>query len=358
MRGQGLSAKDTGENWLGDYPNSPYAAKLISPAGKTVRLGIRCNELMEPAVKEVTIDKAGLWAVGVRVNWNFKALRQCTQLHPVNVTWSLSVDGKALPDQTHTVMVQPVDIMPLSYTSPSGLHIDCTPFFAAYANEDHPLLDPILKEALDTKVVSYFDGMQANDPNQVMKQVLAIWWALQKRGIVYSDIAEPVSPDNAVFISERIRLFDDVIQSRQANCIDGTLVFASLLRRIGLQPLICIVPGHAFLGLYVDSARQKVTYLETTALNNRSVYVEAVKSLANSPAHLKPNPFMDFGPETLTCPATPELAEAMFVRAVNIAVAEARAAAKQRDAGKGYLYQIDLAEERKFILPIPSEIHN
>jgi len=215
-----------------------------------------------------------------------------------------------------------------------------------------------LKEALDTQVVSNFDGMQSSDPDQVLKQVLAIWWALQKRGIVYSDIAEPVSPDNVVFTSQRIRFFDDVIQSRQANCIDGTLVFASLLRRIGLQPLVCLVPGHAFLGFYVDAAKQKVAYLETTALNNRSVYVAAVKSLANSPAHLEPNPFMDFGPDTLTCPATRELAEAMFVLAVNMAVKEASDAKAQRKAGKGYFYQIDLAEERKFILPIPSEVHN
>ncbi len=356
MRGQSLTAKDTGENWLGDYPNSPYAAKVISPAGKTVRLEIRCDELMEPSVTEVTIEKAGLWAVAVRVKWNFRALRQCTQVHPVNITWNLSVDGKALPSQTRTVLVQPVDVMPLTYTSPSGLVIDCTHFLAAYANEDHPMLDAILKEALDTGVVSHFDGMLSHDPNQVISQVLAIWWALQKRGIVYSDIADPVTPGNAVFASQRIRFFDDVIQSGQANCIDGTLVFASLLRRIGLQPLICLVPGHAFLGFYLDDARHKVAYLETTVLNSRSVYVAAVKNLASSSAHLKPNPFTDFGSETLTCAATRELAEEIFVLAVNIAVKEAREAREKRDAGKGYFYQIDLAEERNFILPIPSEM--
>jgi hypothetical protein len=305
----------------------------------------------------VTVEKAGLWGVNVRVKWNFKALRQCTQVHPVNITWSLSVDGKQLPSQTRTVLVQPVDVMPLSYTSPSGLEIDCTHFLAAYANEDHPMLDGILKEALDTGVVPRFDGMGSRDPNQVFLQVFAIWWTLQKRGIVYSNIAEPVIPGNAVFTSQRIRFFDDVIQSRQANCIDGTLVLASLLRRIGLQPLICLVPGHAFLGFYLDGSRQNVGYLETTALNNRSVYVEAVKRRAGSSAHLTPSPFVDFGPETLTCPATRELAEEMFVLAVSIAVDKAREAMTQRNIGKGYFYEIDLAEQRKSIVPIPSTMH-
>jgi hypothetical protein len=353
---QSSKASDLGENWLGAYPNSPYSAAVISPAGKTVRLEIRCDELMEPSVTEVRIEKAGLWGVAVRANWKFKALRQSTQVYPVNVSWNLSFDGKKLPEQTRTVLVQPVDIMPLMYRSPSGTVIDCTHFLAAYANEDHPMIDAILREALDTGVVSNFDGMQSQDPVQVLRQVLAIWWALQKRGIVYSDISEPVLPGNGVFASQRIRFFDDVIRSRQANCIDGTLVLASLLRRIGLQPLICLLPEHAFLGFYLDNARHYVSYLETTALNNRSLYKAAVKNLANSPTHLKPNPFVVFGPETLTCPATPELAEEMFVLAMNIAKKKAQKAQADRDAGKGYFFMIDLAKERKFIIPISSEM--
>ena len=45
-----------------------------------------------------------------------------------------------------------------------------------------------------------------------------------------------------------------------------------------------------------------------------------------------------------------------FVHKMGIAAKEAREAREKRDAGKGYLYQIDLGEERNFILPIPSEM--
>lgn len=356
MRGQHLSAKDAGESLLGDYPNSPYSAKVISPPGKTVRLEIRCDELMEPSVSEVTIEKGGVWVVNVRIKWKFSALRLFTQVRPVNITWNLSVDGKALPSQSRTVLVQPVDVMPLSYLSPSGMVIDLSHYLAAYANEDHPMLDSILKEALGTGVVSSFDGMASQDPNQVVRQVFAIWWALQKRGIVYSSIAEPVVSGNSAFIAQRIRLFDDVIQSRQANCIDGTLVFASLLRRIGLKPLICLKPEHAFLGFYLDDAGQKVTFLETTDLNNRSTYVAAVKSLASASPNLTPNLSLDLGPETQTCPTTRALAEEMFGLAMNRGVETALAARQARDAGKEYYNEIDLFQARQSILPIPSEV--
>lgn len=360
-RGATRAAQELGPNWLGDYPNSPYSAQVISPAGKrSVRLEISCDELMEPSFSEVVIDKAGLWAVSVRVKWNFKALRQCTQVHPVNVVWTLSVDGKSLPSQTRTVIVQPVDVMPLSYASPTGRQIDCTHFLAAYANEDHPLLDGILKEALETHVVSSFDGLLSDDPNQVLRQVLAIWWALQKRGVVYSNITGPAVSTNGPFVAQRVRFFDDAIQSRQANCVDGTLVFASLLRRIGLLPLICITPGHAFLGFRLDRNGQKTAYLETTALNDRSYYVAALKSLSQPSGQLQPAAPVDLGPDWLTCPATPQLAEAMFVLALNRGVDMAREAVakQQQDSKSNPFFQIDLDRERSSIFPIPSELRN
>ena len=82
-----------------------------------------------------------------------------------------------------------------------------------------------------------------------------------------------------------------------------------------------------------------------------------MKALANaSSTHLTPSPFLDFGPETLTCPATRELAARMFIIAAELGEGKARQAVRERDAHVGYFHQIDLAEERKFILPIASEM--
>ena len=59
---------------------------------------------------------------------------------------------------------------------------DMTWMFAAYVNENHPLIDPILREALDTGIVNAFDGYQAGDEDDVYAQVFAVWNVIQRRG--------------------------------------------------------------------------------------------------------------------------------------------------------------------------------
>ena len=37
------------------------------------------------------------------------------------------------------------------------------------------------------------------------------------------------------------------LADKEANCINGTVLFASLLEGISMSPAIVLVPGHAFL---------------------------------------------------------------------------------------------------------------
>jgi hypothetical protein len=48
--------------------------------------------------------------------------------------------------------------------------------------------------------------------------------------------------------------------------VDGTVLFASLLKAIGIDPVLIRVPGHMFLGFYVNRKHTKMEFLETTLL--------------------------------------------------------------------------------------------
>ena len=50
---------------------------------------------------------------------------------------------------------------------------------------------------------------------------------------------------------QKIRLVDKIIEDRMGNCLDLTLLFASCMERIMLHPLIGIIEGHAFTGLWL-----------------------------------------------------------------------------------------------------------
>ena len=52
--------------------------------------------------------------------------------------------------------------------------------------------------------------------------------------------------------------------TRQANCIDACVFFASILRKIGIRTVIFVEPCHAYLGYYSDKNRRHLVTLETT----------------------------------------------------------------------------------------------
>lgn len=90
--------------------------------------------------------------------------------------------------------------------------------------------------------------------------------------IKYSSIVTPTGHSDKVF-SQYVRFFNDAIATSQANCIDGTVLIASILRRIGINPKIVLVPGHAFLAFDLDESRTKLAFLETTMMGKTDLRI-------------------------------------------------------------------------------------
>ena len=134
---------------------------------------------------------------------------------------------------------------------------DTGQFFAAYVNEDNPQIDRLLREALDSRIVNRFWGYQSKSVDLVDKQVYALWYVLQKRGFKYSSISNSSLSSNVVF-TQRVRTFDDALLSAQINCVDGSVLFASLLKAINLNPVLVRVPGHMFVGYYTDASHRNI----------------------------------------------------------------------------------------------------
>ena len=74
--------------------------------------------------------------------------------------------------------------------------------------------------------VEYQDG----DPNTAVEQVSAIFAALHQEGIIYRAV-----PASYEAIGQRITLSDQVLESHQGNCIELTLLMASVLEAVGIN---------------------------------------------------------------------------------------------------------------------------
>jgi hypothetical protein len=139
-------------------------------------------------------------------------------------------------------------------------------------------VDMILKEALKSGIVSDFSGYQSEEPKDVMMQVFAIWNALQRRGIKYSDVSHTL-PSKFV-VSQTVRFLDDSVQATQANCVDGSVLMASVLSKIGITSYLVMIPGHCFLAFDLgDGEDAKRIGLETTMLGNDEI--KSVEEIAN-----------------------------------------------------------------------------
>jgi hypothetical protein len=71
-----------------------------------------------------------------------------------------------------------------------------------------------------------------------------------------------------VVISQHVRLFDEALAARQANCIDGTAVLAAVLRKIGIEPYLVLIPGRMFLAFDLDKEGETTLGLETTMMGD------------------------------------------------------------------------------------------
>jgi hypothetical protein len=218
--------------------------------------------------------------------YDYQALSGLKEAQTVNVKWRVFLNNSSRPykEISQVVRFHSINECPFREVSrwDNKTMLDNTWLFAAYVNEDDPLIDGILKEALQintAKMLGYgnsfiFSGYQDlnNDGKtapEVNAQVLAIWNVFRKRGIKYSNIAT-TSTANQDLYSQYVRSLSEAFNDSQANCVDGSVLFASVLRRLGIEPFLVLIPGHMFLGYYTRPDKSKFDFLETTMLGDGS----------------------------------------------------------------------------------------
>ena len=259
----------------GEYvgnPKSCVAFKLKSGHANTVvRIELAETPFYARSVSTFVLPKERTeYIIYPDILWRYNALRDNEQAEPISVVANVEVDGKDLGQKVRTFSVRSINECLLGFNKqlPDGRtrYVSTRLFYAAYVNEENPLIDKVLREALNTRIVRRFLGYQST-PEMVDKQVYALWYVLQKRNFKYSSVSYSSLSSNVVY-AQRVRTFEDALNSSQINCVDGSVLFASLLRAINITPVLVQMPGHMFVGYYTDSAKKNLTFLETTMIGD------------------------------------------------------------------------------------------
>lgn len=230
-----------------------------------VRVRVHMPGWIKASTLNAILPKAGkAYSLFPTLSWDFDKLRSLRQPIPETLNFSVRINNHPAGEESLRVRLRSINDAPYFITNEKS-PTDLSWMFAAYVDEDHPRVRRIIAEALESKVVKRFDGYQKRDSKAVLKQVFAIWYALQKRGIQYSSITR-TGNSNLGVLAQHVRFLDEAWENNQANCVDGSVLMASVLRKIDLNPSLVLVPGHMLLAFELSPGGERA-YLETTRLD-------------------------------------------------------------------------------------------
>ncbi len=247
-----------------DDTNALFSVSVTAPAGNSVlRITIDSSNLNYVTIfQEVLPVKDVRYTFHPSIKWKYDKLYQLRQQGTTDLTFTCYINDEEVDVKNIRLNYRSVNDCLLSVLDADNNLHDFRWLFAGYVNEEHPYTDSILTDIMKQGLVTKITGYQ-KDANHVVEQVEAIWYYALERGISYASISCTPSPTKRANV-QHIRFFEQVYNTRQANCIDACVFLASIMRKIGLKPVIFVEPCHAYLGYYTDRNRRKLKLLETT----------------------------------------------------------------------------------------------
>jgi hypothetical protein len=179
-----------------------------------------------------------------------------------------ALDGTGVELQrTEPVWLLAKTSAPYAVRNPStGGWVDLTKYFGAFVTPNAPkvleFLEHIVAVHPERRLVGYQDG-----PAGVRAQVEATYAALKATGVRYVNSTIAFGPDEGEIV-QRVRLPSETLGMNGANCIDGTVLFASLLEAMSLNAAIVALPGHAIVAWETDRNSQAWDYLDTVLIGD------------------------------------------------------------------------------------------
>ncbi len=164
-------------------------------------------------------------------------------------------------------------------------------FIASWVTPHDARVEQVLAQAKEfaphRRLPGYEDWKTAQiQERATYAQAKAIYRALQARGVSYVKSSATFGRNLAV--SERVRLPEESLRNASANCIDGAVMYASLFENLGMDPMIVLVPGHAYAGVRTAAGSNRFFYLETS-LTGRVTFEAAVLAAQKGLARYRPD---------------------------------------------------------------------
>lgn len=156
-------------------------------------------------------------------------------------------------EEVVAVAVWTIDVLPKNFWIDGNTRDD---YFAlaAFVQPNHPSVRELLTETANELAASGLStALSGYQPPlaHVDELVEALYNTIKKREINYSN---PPASWNVVG-GQKIRTPQEILKEGVGTCLDTAVLFASCLEQMGLDPVVAVVPGHAFVGYWTAASK-------------------------------------------------------------------------------------------------------
>ncbi len=248
-----------------------------SPVKVTVQSDI--SGYTDKASDTVTVDAKGTQEVRQNPRLTTAAIDGLNSEHQADlhvvVTYLESGQPRTILDQTSQTLITSRRDFPWSikgFTQQEDYNL-----VVAMMTPTDPSVEQLIRDAANYDprgvMTSGYDSDQ--DDNGTVWQRLSNVWDAETNDYKLTYISTTIT--FAAGQSQRIRLPGEVLDQSSGNCIELTLLYASVVEALSMQSAIVIVPGHAYVAVRLDDTNDSYYFVETTLIG-RSTFDEALKA--------------------------------------------------------------------------------
>lgn len=246
-------------------------------ANAALRVSATIEDYSDIAVASTQVSQGELARISLLPRLKPGAVATLNDLRPSTLRIKVEQTApttRVLYDKTEDIYLHARDTALLAVKAPDGSYVDLTDYLAAWVTPRRVEIEKLLRRAAEHHPDGQFVGYQgastlAHGADIVRDQARAIFTALKEdAGLTYIHSALNLGKQHGQ-VTQRVRLpSESLAAGGSANCIDGTVLFASLLELASIDPFIVIVPGHAFLGWRTWRGVDRYEFLETTMIGS------------------------------------------------------------------------------------------
>jgi hypothetical protein len=223
----------------------------------------------DKAISTVTVAAHGTETVRQNPRLTTAALDELTSERPADlhllVTYiDSSGNQKTILDQTEQTLITSRRDFPW-YIKGMSQQTDFN-LIGAMVTPADPAVEELIRAAANYdpnhSMTSGYDS--ALDADNTVYQRLTDLWQAEDKDYSLTYIGTPIS--FAPGQSQRIRLPAEVLSQASGNCIELVLLYAAAVEALGMQPVVVLIPGHAYLGVRVDDTSDQYYFVETTMI--------------------------------------------------------------------------------------------